>query len=116
MSSTIATSVSPQLTDREVRSGLRLNIVAGCLGLTWIAIALNMPYTMLLDALGANGVLQGLSSTIIQLTLAVQIPGALFLESLRRRKIAWGIIAIVHRMIWFIPAYLAWLGNSLGNG
>ena len=109
MNSSFATPTAPPLSDREVRRGLRLNIIAGCLGMTWVAVALNMPYTMLLDALGANGVLQGLSSTIIQLTLAIQIPGALFLESLRSRKAAWGIIAIIHRMIWFIPAYIAWL-------
>lgn len=108
MSSTLATPPASSLTDRQVRRGLRLNIVAGCIGMTWVA-ALNMPYTMLLEALGANGMLQGLSSTIIQLTLAVQIPGALFLETLRRRKVAWGAIAIVHRMLWFIPAYIAWL-------
>ena len=109
MNATLVTLAEPALTDREVRRGLRLNIVAGCIGMTWVAVALNMPYTMLLDALGANGMLQGLSSTIIQLTLAIQIPGALFLESLRRRKAAWGVIVIIHRLIWFIPAYIAWL-------
>jgi len=109
MNATLATPIAHPLSDREVRRGLRLNIVAGCIGMTWVAVALNMPYTMLLDALGANGMLQGLSSTIMQLTLAIQIPGALFLESLRRRKAAWGVIAIIHRLIWFIPAYIAWM-------
>jgi len=97
------------LSDRLVRRGLRMNIMAGCLGTMWGAVALNMPYTMLLDALGANGVLQGLSSTLIQLMLVAQIPGAIFVESLRRRKPAWGALAIVHRVIWFIPACVAWV-------
>lgn len=97
------------MSDRLIRRGLRLNIVAGCLGTMWGAVALNMPYTMLLDALGASGVLQGLSSTLIQLTLVAQIPGALFVESLRRRKPAWGTLAIVHRAIWFVPAFVAWV-------
>jgi HEAT repeat protein/MFS family permease len=108
MSSAPVTSPSSPLSDRLVRRGLRFNILAGSIGMLWV-VALNMPYTMLLDELGANGVLQGLSSTIIQLTLAIQIPGAFFLESLRRRKVAWGVIAIIHRLIWFIPAYVAWL-------
>lgn len=108
MSSPASVHEDIALSDRQVRRGLSLNIVAGCLGTMWVAVALNMPYTMLLDALGANGVLQGLASTIIQLTLAAQIPGALFLESLRRRKLAWGVIAIIHRVIWFIPAVVAW--------
>lgn len=99
----------PPFTDRQVRRGLNLNIIAGCIGTMWAGVALNMPYTMLLDALGANGVLQGLASTIIQLTLAAQIPGAIFVESLRRRKTAWAVIAIVHRFVWFIPAYVAWI-------
>ena len=105
----ITKPAAPQLSDREVRRGLRLNIMSGCLGMFWVAIALNMPYTMLLDALGANGMLQGLSSTILQLTLAIQIPGALFFEMLQRRKSVWGGLAIAHRLCWFIPAYLAWL-------
>jgi len=109
MSSMPVTSAAPPLTDREVRRGLRLNIVAGCFGMSWVAVALNMPYTMLLDALGANGVLQGLSSTISQLMLAVQIPGALFVEAIHRRKIAWGVAALIHRILWFIPAYIAWI-------
>ncbi|MEI8242051.1 MAG: MFS transporter [bacterium] len=108
MNSTPVTPAESPLTDRQVRRGLHINILAGSIGMVWI-VALNMPYTMLLEALGANGVLQGLSSTIIQLTLAIQIPGALFLESLRHRKVAWGVIAIVHRLLWFIPAYIAWL-------
>ena len=94
--------------DRQVRRGLNLSILASSLGTMWVAVALNMPYTMLLDALGANGVLQGLAATAIQLTLAAQIPGALFLETLRHRKTAWAVIAIVHRVIWFIPAWVAW--------
>ena len=109
MSPPLATADELRLTDRQVRRGLGLNILAGCLGNMWVAVALNMPYTMLLDALGANGVLQGLAATAIQLTLAAQIPGAFFLETLRRRRVAWAVIAIVHRVIWFVPAYVAWL-------
>jgi MFS family permease len=108
MSVPVIGSEEKPLSDKQVRNGLALNIVAGCLGTAWLAVALNMPYTMLLDALGANGVLQGLSSTIVLLTLAAQIPGALFVERLRHRRIAWAVLAIIHRLLWFIPAYVAW--------
>ncbi len=108
MISSSVTSPEPAISDRDVRRGLRLNVIAGCLGMSWVAVVMNMPFTMLLEELGANGMLQGLCATIIQLTLVVQIPGALFLESLPRRKVAWGIIAILHRLLWFIPAYIAW--------
>jgi HEAT repeat protein len=108
MSAPVIGSEEKPLSDKQVRRGLVLNIVSGCLGNAWLAVALNMPYTMLLDALGATGVLQGLSSTIIQLTLAAQIPGALFFERLRFRRVAWGVSTIIHRLIWFIPAYVAW--------
>lgn len=112
MTTNPAPAVERAISDREVRRGLRLNIISGCMGMSWAAIVTNMPFTMLLEELGANGMLQGLCFTILQLTLVVQIPGALLMETLPRRKIAWGVIAIVHRLIWLIPAYIAWLHPS----
>ena len=96
------------LSDRQIQRGLRLNFLAGCLGMLWVAVAMNMPYVMLLEALGASGMTQGIAATIGQLAIGAQIPGALFVESLQRRKLFWAVGAIIHRLMWITPAAVAW--------
>ncbi len=100
--------VPGRLTDRQVRRGLRLNIVAGSFGMVWVAAALNMPFVMLLEALGASGVVLGVSTTVRQLALMAQIPSSLVLERLTSRKAAWATLACIHRLLWLVPAWLAW--------
>lgn len=96
------------LTDRQINHGLRLNLIAGSFGMIWVAVAMNMPYVMLLEALGASGMTQGVAATVNQLAIGTQIPGALVVESLQRRKVFWAIGTIIHRMMWFIPAAVVW--------
>ena len=94
------------LTDAEVRRGLKVNIVAGCLGNTWANIAGGMPLTMLMNAIGANGVMIGLTSTVGQLAMILQVFSALVAERLPARKPYWATLVLLHRLLWFVPALL----------
>ncbi len=94
------------ITDREVRSGLRLNIIAGALGNVWVATALGIPFVMLLQALNASGIVIGLATTVQQLAMVVQIPAALLADRFRSRKKLWAWSVIPHRLLWFLPALL----------
>ncbi len=92
----------------RLRRGLRCSIAASSVGMVWMAIALNMPFTMLMEALGASGVVLGITTTVRQLAILAQIPGSLLMERLPRRKAAWMTLALVHRACWLAPAWLAW--------
>ncbi len=94
------------LTDADVRRGLRVNIIAGCLGNTWGNIAGGMPLTMLMNAIGATGVMIGLTSTVGQLAMVLQVFSALVAERLPSRKPYWATLVLLHRLLWFIPALL----------
>ena len=95
-----------QLTEADTRRGLRLNMVAGGLGVCWMAMTVSLPLTMFLEAMGAGGTQMGLSVTVQQLAMAIQIPAALWVERLSRRKPFWAAAAIPHRLIWLIPALI----------
>ena len=94
------------LTDADVRRGMRVNIVAGCLGSIWGNIVGGMPLTMFMKAIGGSGVMIGLTSTVGQLAMLLQIPSALLAERLPARKPYWGVVVLLHRLLWFIPALL----------
>jgi len=98
-----------QLSDRDVRRGLRINIFAGSLGIIWFTVIMNFPLTMLLDSVGASGLLIGMVGMGIQLAIIVQIPATLFAERLAERKRIWGIITIAQRPLAIIPALLPFL-------
>ncbi len=94
------------LTDRRIRQGLRTNIVAGAFGMGWLAMALGIPLTMLFEALGAGGVMIGMTVTVQQLSMVAQVPAAFLSERLASRKLYWASLAVVHRVVWFLPALL----------
>lgn len=94
------------MTDADVRRGMRINIVAGCLGSIWGNVVGGMPLTMLMKAIGASGVMIGLTSTVGQLAMALQIPSALLAERLPARKPYWCTVVLLHRLLWFLPALL----------
>jgi MFS family permease len=94
------------LSPAQIQRGLRWNILAGLLGTFWIAMALTMPLTLFLEALGASGKQLGLSATLQQVAMAVQIPAALWVDRLSRRKPFWAGLAIAHRAVWFLPPLL----------
>lgn len=94
------------ITERALRRGLRFNILAGCNGMAWVAIAGGMPLIMFMECIRATGVQMGLVSAVQQLAMLVQVPSAFVSEMLKSRKLFWSIISLMHRLVWFIPACL----------
>ncbi len=92
----------------DLRRGLRLSVASSAIGMIYFTVVLSMPFQMMLEALGASGFMIGLFGTLRQLVLVSQIPGSLLIESLKRRKPAWATLAISHRLLLLIPAWLAW--------
>lgn len=109
MSQGISTRVTVDgrpLGERAIQRGLRLNIVAGCLGMMWGTIVGGMPLTMFMKSIGASGVMIGLTATVGQVAMALQIPAALLAERVTSRKAFFGWSLIPHRLLWFLPALL----------
>lgn len=100
------------MTPAVIGRGLRLNIIAGSMGSMWGVVVGGMPLTMFMNWIGANGVMIGLASTVQQATTALQIPSALLAERIASRKIFWGCLALLHRLLWFVPAVLPLLFAS----
>ncbi len=96
----------PILSEAQVRRGLRINILAGALGMAWFAASQGVTITMFMEALEATGVQIGLVVTFQQLAMLVQIPVALYTESFTRRKPWWAVTAALHRALWLVPAML----------
>ncbi len=102
-------SSEPPLSRRTVQKSLRLSILASCVGMVWFAAAAGMPLTMLLEALGASGLLLGLAMTAQQLAMGFQLAGGLIANRLQRRKAVWFAFALPHRLLWFLLAALPFL-------
>jgi HEAT repeat protein len=47
----------------------------------------------------------GLAQSARQVTMALQVPGALLAEFARRRKLPWALMTFPHRLLWFVPAF-----------
>jgi len=62
-----------------------------------------MPLTMFMERLGARDVAIGMVVTVQCLAMVMQIPSAMLAERLTNRKLYWGITALLHRLIWFLP-------------
>ncbi len=86
---------------------MRINIGAGSLGMLWMAMSINMPLAMFMEAVGASGFLIGLLMTIRFTAMTAQIPSAFFSERLDSRKPLWAWFAFIHRFLWFVIAGLA---------
>lgn len=100
------------LTSEGISRGLRLNIIAGSMGMVWVVIAGGMPLTMFMKSIGASGVVIGLAATVQQVAMILQVPAAMLAERIARRKLFWGVLALAHRMLWFLPALLPlWMGS-----
>ncbi len=96
------TVISP----REVRESLRRNIIAGSLGMIWMAAAYGMPLPMLMDSIGASGLMIGLLTTVRGLAMVAQVPGALLAQRCTSRRDFWRPLSLMHRSVWFLPAIL----------
>ena len=95
-----------RITDRGLKRGLRVSVLAGALGVAWWTMVQGMPLKMLMEALGASGVLIGLVTMIMQVSLVAQLPGAFIAKGLGSRKKLWGATVLTARALWFIPVLL----------
>ena len=95
-----------RITDRGLRRGLRVSVVAGALGVAWWTMVQGMPLKMLMEALGASGVVIGLVTTVMQVALVAQLPGAFIAKGLKARKRLWGATVLSARALWFLPVLL----------
>ena len=100
-----------RITELDIQKSMRTNIIAGVLGMTWTGMALNYTLTLFMEAIGASGVMIGLLLTVRQVVIAVQVPAALYFESLPEhlgsRKRWWAIPLLAHRLAWFAVGGLA---------
>ncbi len=88
---------------------MRVSIAAGTFGNIWIVMSIGMPLTMFMEAMGASGFLIGLLMTVRLMAMTAQIPGAFISDRLGSRKRFWGIVALIHRGVWFAIAGAALL-------
>lgn len=104
MSETVVTASGDRLSEVQIRHYLRINIIAGSIGVTWFAVVMGMPLTLLFEALGASGVQIGAVITIMNLSMLMQLPGALLVNRLKSRKPIWATVNIIARGMWvFVP-------------
>lgn len=104
---------SPEFTESQIRTGLRINILSGGFGMVWFVVVQGLPLIMLLEALGATGVMIGMISMLNQAAMLVQIPASLLADKLVRRKRFWFITVLLARLVWLLPAVmlLVWKGS-----
>lgn len=81
-------------------------MVSSSLGMLWFVVTSGMPLTMFMECVHAKGPLIGLVMAVQTLAMVAQIPGAYFGEMLQTRKRFWGIVALIHRAVWFVPPLL----------
>ena len=72
----------------------------------WVAVAYGLPLPLFMEAAGASGQQLGAVGALRQLAMLGQIPAALFVERLARRKPFWAGTCALHRLMWAIPALL----------
>ncbi len=103
----------PEFTEKQIRTGLRINITAAGFGIVWFVVVQGLPLIMLLEALGATGVMIGMISMLNQAAMLIQIPASLLADKLIHRKRFWFITVILARLIWLLPAsmVLLWKDN-----
>ncbi|MEO7319160.1 MAG: MFS transporter [Chthoniobacteraceae bacterium] len=100
------TPPTPALPERVLLRSMRLNIAAGSVGMFWVAVAYGMPLPLFMEAIGASGQQLGAVGAVRQLAMLGQIPAALFVERMARRKPFWAGACALHRLMWAVPALL----------
>jgi MFS family permease len=94
------------LSERELESSMRKNIAAGSLGTVWLVAVYGLPLPLFMQAIHASGFQLGLMGAVRQAAMFAQLPSAFFVERLHRRKPFWATVAITHRSLWLVPAFL----------
>ncbi len=97
------------ISERELNRSMRLNIIAGTLGMVWMSAAIGMPLPLLMHEVKATGFQLGLLSASWQFGMLAQLPSTVLVEHLRRRKPWWAVVSVIHRLLWGVPALLPFL-------
>jgi MFS family permease len=78
-------------------------------------IVQNGPIPLMLEKLGASGIAIGMTATLFQLGMLMQIPSAFFAERLSSRKLFWASTSVIARLSISIPGlYLLLQPSSPG--
>lgn len=88
----------------QIDWALRLNIIAGFFGMFWIAVPLGAPLPLMMQGMKASATQLGILSASWQIATVAQIPAAFLVERLKRRKTAWVVVCVCHRILWAAPA------------
>ncbi|VGO22979.1 MFS transporter [Pontiella sulfatireligans] len=88
---------------QEISKSLRNSSLAGAIGVFFFMIVQNGPIPLMLEKLGAGGIAIGLTATLFQLGMLIQIPAAFFTERLASRKIFWASTTITARAAIAVP-------------
>ncbi len=86
-----------------ISASMRNSIIAGSIGVFFFMVVQNGTVPLLLEKLGAGGIAIGLTSTLIQLGMLVQIPSSFFAERLVRRKTFWVWTNVLARSAIAVP-------------
>ncbi len=86
-----------------IEKSLRNSTIAGVIGVCFFMIIQNGPIPLLLEKLGAGGIAIGLTATLFQLGMLLQIPAAFITERLKTRKTFWAITSAIARALLAIP-------------
>lgn len=76
------------------------------MGMVYMAVVAGMPLPLLMQAIHATGFQLGLLSAAWQISMLAQLPAALIVERLSRRKPFWATVSAIHRILWITPALL----------
>ncbi len=115
ISQALLTPQGDHISHRRIRQGLRLNVLAGSIGIIWITYVLQFPMAMFMEHLGASGLMIGLIGTCFQITMCVQIPATLWAERSNSRKYIWFYLALLHRLLLLIPLAALMMGMDLST-
>lgn len=96
----------PALSEQELKASMRKNILAGASGSAWLVATYGLPLPLFMDVIHATGFQLGLMGAVRQAAMFAQLPSALFVERLDRRKPFWATVALIHRGLWLVPALL----------
>jgi MFS family permease len=87
----------------SINQSLNKSILAGAIGVFFFMVVQNGPIPLMLEKLGAGGIAIGLTATLFQLGMIVQIPAAFFTERLASRKMFWATTTLGARAAMAIP-------------
>ena len=105
-----------RIPQERVNSAMTLNIIAGCGGQMWIAVASPQPIfnVFFVNHLGATATQLGLFVGIAQLAAVFQLASIFIYASVARRKLIFIPLHVLHRLFGFVLAGVAFYAAAHG--